>query len=413
MCLRALVVIFNLPQRHQGTKQKGTEMRKSKRLEKIPPYLFVKIEEKKAQLLKDGVDVIDFGIGDPDLPTPEHIIKKTASILGSKEAANYPSSKGEASFRQAVAVWYKKRFNVALDPNSEVCTLIGSKEGLAHLPLAFIDQGDVSLVPDPSYPVYKISTMLAGGEPYFLPLTAENNFLADLDNIPKDVIKKAKLLYVNYPNNPTGAVADKDYLAKCVKFCKDNNLLLVSDLAYSEMGYDGYKPMSILEIPGAKDVGIEFHSLSKTYNMTGWRIGMAVGNKEAVAALATIKSNIDSGAFKAVQFAGIEALSASQDAVVANAKIFAERRDVLVDGLNSLGWKLNKPKATFYVWVPVPKGETSASFTEKLLDKCGILVVPGNGYGPSGEGYVRFAITLPKERIAKAIERLKEAGITG
>ena len=386
-------------------------MRKSKRLDKIPPYLFVKIEEKKAELIKNGIDVIDFGIGDPDLATPKHIIKKMQEVIGTKEAANYPSSKGELPFRKAVADWYKKRFNVDLDPGTEVCTLIGSKEGIGHLPFAFIDSGDISIIPEPSYPVYKISTMLAGGEPYLLPLTAKNNFIPDLDGIPKDVLKKAKLLYINYPNNPTGAICDKAFFEKAVKFCKDNDLLLVSDLAYSEMGYDGYVPMSILEIPGAKDIAIEFHSLSKTYNMTGWRIGMAVGNKEAVQALATIKSNVDSGAFKAVQMAGIEAISASQKCVEEGNKIFEERRNVLIDGLNSLGWKLNKPKATFYMWVPVPSGETSASFTEKLLDKAGILVVPGNGYGPSGEGYVRFAITLPKERISEAIERMKKEKI--
>ncbi|MFH1825900.1 MAG: LL-diaminopimelate aminotransferase [bacterium] len=386
-------------------------MKQSKRLDQIPPYLFVKIEEKKEELTKKGVDIIDFGIGDPDLPTPKHIFKKMHDVLEEPKSGQYPTSKGELSFRKAVADWYKNRFNVSLDPATEVCALMGSKEGLAHLPLAFIDKGDVSLVPDPSYPVYKICTTLAGGEPYLLPLTAENNFLADLDKIPADVLKKAKLLYVNYPNNPTGAVADKDYLKKCVDFAKKNNLLLVSDLAYSEMGFNGYKPSSVLEIPGAKDVCIEFHSLSKTYNMTGWRLGMAVGNKEAVQALATIKSNLDSGAFKAIQFAGIEALSASQFCVEENNKIFAERAKVLVDGLNSLGWQLPKPKATFYVWVPVPKGETSTSFAEKLLDKCGILVVPGNGYGPSGEGYVRFAITIDKKKIKEAIERLKKEAI--
>ncbi|MFA4844144.1 MAG: LL-diaminopimelate aminotransferase [Candidatus Margulisiibacteriota bacterium] len=387
-------------------------MRRAKRLDLIPPYLFVKIEEKKDELVKKGVDVIDFGIGDPDLPTPAHIIKRMREVLDTKEASNYPTSKGEPAFRQAVADWYKQRFNVDLDPGSEVCCLIGSKEGLAHLPLCFIDPGDVALIPDPSYPVYKICTTLAGGEPYLLPLTAENKFIPDLDKIPADVLKKAKLFFINYPNNPTGAVCDRVFLEKAVAFAKQNDLLLVSDLAYSEMGYDGYRPNSVLEIPGAKDVAIEFHSLSKTYNMTGWRIGMAVGNKGAVGALATIKSNLDSGAFKAVQFAAIEALSGPQNSVADNRKVFEERRNVLIDGLNSLGWKLARPKATFYMWVPVPKGETSASFTEKLLDKCGILVVPGSGYGKAGEGYIRMAITLPKERIAEAIERIKKAGIS-
>ena len=386
-------------------------MKKSRRLSKIPPYLFVKIEEKKAELTKKGIDIIDFGIGDPDLATPAHIFKKMHEVLETKDAGQYPSTKGELGYRQAVADWYKKRFNVDLDPVNEVCSLIGSKEGLAHLPLAYIDPGDVSLIPDPSYPVYKICTTLAGGDPYLLPLTAENNFLANLDSIPKDVVQRARLLYVNYPNNPTGAVASREYLEKCVEFCKKNHILLVSDLAYSEMGYDGYRPTSVLEILGAKEVTIEFHSLSKTYNMTGWRIGMAVGNSEAVQALATIKSNLDSGAFKAVQFAAIEALSASQDCVMENNKVFAERRNVLYDGLTSLGFQLPKPQATFYMWVPVPKGETSASFTQKLLEKCGILVVPGNGYGPSGEGYVRFAITIPKERIKLAIERMKKHNV--
>lgn len=387
-------------------------LRKSKRLDKIPPYLFVKIEEKKAELVKKGVDIIDFGIGDPDLPTPAPIFKKMHEVLETAESANYPTSKGELSFRKAVADWYKKRFNVTLDPVTEVCALIGSKEGLAHLFLAFVDAGDIVLVPDPAYPVYKIGTLLTGGEPYILPLTKENNFIPDLDKIPADVAQKAKLLFINYPSNPTGAVADRSFFEKCVAFCKKYNILLVSDLAYSEMAYDGFKPVSVLEFPGAKDIAIEFHSLSKTYNMTGWRIGMAVGNSEAVQALATIKSNVDSGAFKAIQAAAAEALSGPQDSVRENNKIFEERRNMLIDGLNSLGWKMERPKATFYMWVPIPKGETSASFAEKLLDKCGILVVPGNGYGTCGEGYVRFAITLPKDRITEAIGRMRKAGIT-
>ena len=386
-------------------------MRISKRLDKIPPYLFVKIEEKKEELQRKGMDIVDFGIGDPDLPTPQHIFKKMHEVLESPASGNYPTSKGETAFREAVAQWYRKRFNVGLDPNSEVCALIGSKEGIGHIFLAFIDAGDISLVPDPAYPVYKVGTMLAGGEPYFLPLTEKNKFIPNLDSVPKSVLKKAKLLFINYPNNPTGAVAGRDFFEKCVKFAKKNDLLLVSDLAYSEMGFDGFRPSSVLEIPGAKEVTIEFHSLSKNYNMTGWRIGMAVGNAEAVGALATIKSNIDSGAFKAIQYAGIEALNGPQDCIDEHNKVFGERRNVLYDGLTSLGWKFEKPKATFYMWVPVPKGETSASFAEKLLEQCGILVVPGNGYGPSGEGYVRFAVTIPQERIAEAIGRMKKKGI--
>jgi len=386
-------------------------MKKAKRLDLIPPYLFVKIEEKKEELIKKGVDIIDFGIGDPDLPTPPHIINKMKEVLASKEAANYPTSKGELSFRKAVADWYKKRFGVNLDPESEVCCLIGSKEGLAHLPLCFIDEGDISLIPDPSYPVYKICTLLAGGEPYLLPLSKENHFLPELDKVPQAVVKKAKLLFINYPNNPTGAVADKDFFKRAVEFARKNELLLVSDLAYSEMAFDHFTPSSVLEIPGAKEVTIEFHSLSKTFNMTGWRIGMAVGNKEAVQALATLKSNLDSGVFKAIQFAAIKALTGPQDCVVENNKILEERRNILYEGLVSLGWRFEKPKATFYFWVPVPKGETSTSFAERLLEKCGILVVPGSGYGPAGEGYVRMAITIPKEKIKQAIERLKKEKI--
>ena len=386
-------------------------MRKSKRLDLIPPYLFVKIEEKKAELIKSGVDVIDFGIGDPDLKTPKNIFKKMHDVLENQDSANYPTSKGEMPFRKAVSLWYKKRFSVQLDPNNEVCALIGSKEGLSHLFFAFVDPGDVVLVPDPSYPVYRIGTLLAGGEPYFLPLTKENKFLPDLDSIPSDILKRSKILFINYPNNPTGAVAALDFYKKCVDFARRNNILLVSDLAYSEMGYDGYTPHSILEVTGAKDVAVEFHSLSKSYNMTGWRIGMAVGNAEAIHALATIKSNVDSGAFKAIQTSAAEALNGDQKSIEENRKIFQERRNVLIDGLNSLGWHLEKPKATFYMWVPVPAGETSATFTEKLLDKCGILVVPGNGYGAAGEGFVRFAITLPKERISAAIVRMKKENI--
>jgi LL-diaminopimelate aminotransferase len=387
-------------------------MRKSKRLDKIPPYLFVKIEEKKEELHKKGMDIIDFGIGDPDLPTPSHIFKKMHEVLELPESANYPTSKGEFAFRKAVADWYSKRFNVDLDPDSEVCALIGSKEGLGHIFLAFVDPGDVVLVPDPAYPVYKIGTILAGGEPYFLSLTPESKFLPDLDSIPKKTLKRAKLLIINYPNNPTAAVAGKDFFERCVDFAKKNDLLLVSDLAYSEMGYDGYRPGSVLEIPGAKEVTIEFHSLSKTYNMTGWRIGMAVGNAEAVQALATIKSNIDSGVFKAIQYAAVGALTGPQECIEEHNRVFAERRDVLIEGLNFLGWQLEKTKATFFAWVPVPKGKNSASFTKQLLEKCGILVVPGNGYGPSGEGYVRFAITLPKGRIAEAIQRMGTAKIS-
>jgi len=385
-------------------------MRTSKRLDKIPPYLFVKIEEKKEELLKKGVNVIDFGIGDPDLPTPKHIFKKMHDVLEKPESGQYPTSKGELDFRKAVADWYKKRFNVDLDPAKEVCTLIGSKEGLSHLSLAYIDDGDIALIPSPSYPVYIMSTMMAGGEPYLLPLTAENKFLPDLKAIPQDILEKSKLLYLNYPNNPTGAVVTTEFLKEAVEFAKINNLLIVYDNAYCDMVYDDYQAPSILQIPGAKDVAIEFTSLSKSYNMTGWRIGSAAGNSQAIKALRVIKSNADSGQFKAIQKAAVTALASGQSIVELNA-MYTDRRDALVNGLNSLGWQLNPPKATFYVWIPVPKGETSASFASKLLDECGLVTVPGSGYGEEGEGYIRMAITVNKERIGEAVERMRAKGI--
>jgi len=386
-------------------------MKLSKRLDKIPPYLFATIDKKKAEVRATGVDIIDFGIGDPDLPTPSHIFKAMHEVLEQGKSGQYPPYEGILEFRVAVADWYKKRFNVSLNPNTEVVSLIGSKEGIAHIFLGVIDPGDVVLTTDPGYPVYKMGTMLAGGEPYPIPLKEESGFLPDLESIPKDKVKKAKILFINYPNNPTGAVADLEFYKKVVAFAKKNDLLVCSDSAYSEVNYDGYVAPSILQVPGGKEVAIEFHSLSKTYNMTGWRIGMAVGNAQAIEALSTIKTNIDSGIFKAIQYAGVEALTGSQDCIAKNNAIFQERRDALINGLKSLGWKIEIPKATFYVWARVPKGFTSVSFCEEMLTKCGILVVPGNGYGKYGEGYFRAAITIPKERIAEAIQRMKDKNI--
>lgn len=386
-------------------------MKPTIRISKTPKYLFAEIDKKKAAAIARGVDLIDLSIGDPDQPTPKYIIDSMKKALDDPSTHNYPPYEGTKDFRTAVAKWYKKRFDVELDPDTEVMSLIGSKEGIAHMLFALIDPGDISLVPDPSYPVYKVCTILAGGTPHMLPLKKENSFLPDLDAIDPDILKRAKLLFINYPNNPTSAVAPRSFLEKAVKFCRKNDIVLCSDLAYSEVCFEGYRAESILQIPGAKDIAVEFHSLSKTFNMTGWRIGMAAGSRDAIKALAIIKTNVDSGAFKAIQRAAIDALSGPEDFTGQMNSIYEKRMKALVDGLNSLGWDIDRPKATFYVWLPVPRGYTSASFCEALLEKCGVLVVPGSGYGDSGEGYVRFCITADESRIREAVSRMKAEGI--
>jgi LL-diaminopimelate aminotransferase len=386
-------------------------MRKAKRISNVPPYLFARIDKKKDELKAKGIQIIDLGVGDPDRPTFPRIVKKMHDAVDDASNHNYPPYQGTLEFRQAVSKWYKKRFNVRLDPQKEVLSLIGSKEGIAHVFLAFIDPGDIALIPDPAYPVYRVGTIFAGGTPHAVPLLEKNGFLPDFNSIDKKIAKKSKLLFINYPNNPTSAVADRKFLEDAVRFARENDLLLCSDLAYSEVSYDGYRPMSIFEIPGAKECAIEFHSLSKTYNMTGWRIGMAVGNEEAIAALSVIKTNIDSGAFKAIQVAAIEALEGDEDETAANNMIYQKRRDILVDGLNSLGWQIKKPKSTFYVWGRVPKGQTSESFCAEVLDKAGVLLVPGNGYGGNGEGYFRASITTGDDKLATAVEKMRSAGI--
>jgi len=379
---------------------------KADRLKKLPPYLFKEIDQKKEEVKKRGVDIIDLGVGDPDLPTPPHIVEALKKAAEDPQNHRYPSYSGMNLFRDKVAQWYEKRFGVALDPEKEVLTLIGSKEGIAHLPLAFINPLDLVLVPSPAYPVYKIGTIFAGGEPYTMPLLKENGFLPDLENIPEEVLKKAKLLFINYPNNPTAAVAERDFFEKAVELGKKYNILICHDLAYSEMCFDGFRPCSILEIPGSKDVAIEFHSLSKTYNMTGWRIGFAVGNQEAIAGLGAVKSNVDSGAFQAVQFAGIAALEGDQSCVEEMRSIYTKRRDILISGLRSLGFSLETPKATFYLWVEVPKGYGSAEFAKLLLEEAGIVVTPGNGFGEPGEGFFRIALTQKEQRLYEALDRL-------
>lgn len=379
---------------------------KAERLKQLPPYLFAEIDRLKAEMIAKGVDVINLGVGDPDLPTPPHIIEKLAETAKNPANHQYPSYSGMNDFRISTAKWYKTRFGVDLDPLSEVLTLIGSKEGIAHLPLAFINPGDLALIPSPAYPVYHIATMFAGGESWFMPLLKKNEFLPDLDAIPEDVAKRARLMFINYPNNPTGAVAGRDFFERVVEFAKKFDIIICHDAAYTEMGFDGYRPMSFLEVPGAKEVGIEFHSLSKTYNMTGWRLGFVVGNAEIVGGLGQIKSNIDSGAFNAVQWAGIAALEGDQEPVYDMQRIYRERRDILISGLKRAGLETETPKATFYVWCSTPPGYSSKEFTALLLREAGIVTTPGSGFGEPGEGYVRLALTVTRERIREAVERI-------
>jgi LL-diaminopimelate aminotransferase len=383
----------------------------AQRLSKLPPYLFAEIDRMKQEAIRRGMDIINLGVGDPDLPTPPHIVKRMQEASADPRHHQYPSYEGMLSFRQAVADWYGKRFGVALDPETEVLSLIGSKEGIGHIPLAFVDPGDIVLVPDPGYPVYQAGTVLADGIPYFMPLTRERAFLPDLEAIPSEVLKKARILFLNYPNNPTAAVAPRAFFAEAVAFARKHQLILCHDAAYSEMAYDGYLPESILAVEGAKDVAIEYHSLSKTYNMTGWRIGFAVGCRKVLSGLGRIKTNLDSGVFQAVQEAAITALSGPQECVEAMRAVYRERRDALVDGLSALGFTVDKPKATFYVWIGVPKGQTSASFASALLSDVGIVMTPGTGFGQHGEGYIRAALTVDVSRIKEAVERIAASNL--
>jgi len=379
------------------------------RINSLPPYLFAAIDKARLEAIKKGIDVINLSIGDPDMPTPQHIVEAMRTAVGNPERHRYPSYEGMLSFRTAAAKWYKKIMNIDLDPESEVLTLIGSKEGIAHIPLAFLNPGDVSLVPDPGYPVYNIGTILADGKPYKMPLISENDFLPDLEAIPSGIAKKAKIMFLNYPNNPTSATATVKFFEEVVDFANKNEILVIHDNAYSEMTYDGYKAPSFLAVSGAKDVGIEMHSLSKTYNMTGWRLGFAVGNRDILSGLGKVKTNVDSGAFEAVQEAGIAALSGPQDCVRSMNNIYKERRDALISGLNGLGLDVKPPRATFYVWVRV-KGK-SLDFTKMLLEKAGIVATPGQGFGEYGEGYIRFALTQTVERINEAVERMHKLRI--
>ncbi|MCD4703766.1 MAG: LL-diaminopimelate aminotransferase [Methanosarcinaceae archaeon] len=378
------------------------------RINALPPYLFATIDEAKAEMRSKGVDVIDLGVGDPDQPTPSHIVESMCEAVRDPATHSYPSYTGMIEFREAAAQWCKDTKGIDIDPASEALTMIGSKEGVAHLPLAFLNPGDVALVPDPAYPVYQIGTQFAGGVPHIMPLLEENDFLPDLDGIPADVLNKTKLMFLNYPNNPTSATAPLKFFEEVVDFARENEIVVIHDNAYSDMVYDGYQSPSFLSVDGAMDVGIELYSLSKTYNMTGWRIAFAVGNRDIISGFGKVKSNIDSGAFDAVQRAGITALSSSQQCVTDMNKIYADRRDVLLKGLSSMGIDVKPPKATFYIWAPIPDNYDSIGFSRLLLEKAGIVATPGVGFGDSGEGYIRFALTQTVDRINEAVGRMEE-----
>ncbi|WP_456468200.1 LL-diaminopimelate aminotransferase [Archaeoglobus sp.] len=378
----------------------------SERMKKIPPYLFAEIDAMKNRKIQEGVNVIDFGVGDPDLPTPQHIVEAMKSAVEKVERQKYPSYEGMLKFRESVANFYKRRKGVKLDPEREVIALIGSKEGIAHLPLAFVNRDDIVLVPDPGYPVYYGSTLLADGRPYEMPLKEENNFLPDLESIPDDIARKAKIMFLNYPNNPTAAIADEEFIKEAIDFCIDRKIILAHDAAYSEITFDGYRAPSFLEFDNAFEVAIEFNSLSKTYNMTGWRIGFACGNSEILSGLLKVKTNVDSGVFEAIQEAAIAAMNGPDEVIDRNCEVYRRRRDLLIEGLKSIGLEVKKPLATFYVWAKV--NGSSIEFVKKLLDMAGIVATPGVGFGKSGEGYVRFALTRDESTIKEAIERLKD-----
>ena len=381
-------------------------MRVARRIENLPPYLFVEISKKIAEKKAKGEEVISFAIGDPDIPTPPHIIEKLCQSARDPVNHRYPESDSLLELRRAVAEWYQKRFGVSFDPGKEVLPLIGAKEGIAHIAFCFIDPGDVALVPDPGYPVYSIGTMLAGGTSYFLPLKRERAFLPDLDSIPDHILKKSRLLWINYPNNPTGAVADLDFFRKVVKFAERHDLLVCHDGPYTEVAFDGYQPVSFMQAEGARERGVEFHSFSKSYNMTGWRIGMVVGNATMVGALKTLKSNLDSGIPQAIQYAAIEALTGSQDCISEHNAVYQKRRDLVMEALDRIGLEATAPKASLYIWAKIPAGYTSVEFTADLLEQVGVAVTPGIGYGQNGEGYVRLSLTIPDASLVKGLSRI-------
>ena len=378
----------------------------AQRLSRIPPYLFAEIDRKVQEKKRSGVDVISLGIGDPDLPTPGRIVNVLQEAAADPDNHRYPSYFGLADLRSAIAGWYRERFGATLDPQTEILPTLGSKDGISHAPLALVDPGDVVLAPDPGYTVYVTGAIMAGAEPYAMPLTAANLWLPDLDAIPIEVAERARLMWLNYPNNPTAAVAERDFLTAAVEFCRRHGIVLCHDAPYSEIAFDGYRPLSLFEIPGAKEVGLEFHSLSKTFNMTGWRIGWVCGRADLIALMGQLKTNIDSGIFQAVQLAAIEALNGGEEETRAACAVFARRHRLVADTLNSLGWSIKPPRATFYVWAPVPDGYDSIGFASHVLDEVGVNITPGVGFGRHGEGYFRLSVTAPDARLAVAMKRL-------
>ncbi len=383
------------------------EVRTAQRIAELPPYLFAEIDRKKEAKQAQGIDVISLGIGDPDTPTPDRIVDVMAEAIRRPANHQYPSYYGAKHYRQACAEWMDRRFGVKVDADDEVVALIGSKEGIAHIFLAFVDPGDYTLVPGAGYPVYHTGGILCGGQTHFMPMTEENGFLADFESTPADVLAKAKMMFLSYPNNPTSAIATPEYFDKAIAFAKEHDLLIVHDNAYSEIGFDGYEPPSFLERPGAKDVAIELFSCSKSYNMTGWRVAFAAGNAAAIKALGTVKSNIDSGVFTAIQDAAVEAMLGPQDDVAELSALYQRRRDLVIDALAKIGLHAEVPKGTIYVWARVPEGYTSAEFAEKVLEEANVIVAPGNSYGPSGEGYIRISLATPDDRLQEAIARIE------
>ncbi|MFC4769052.1 LL-diaminopimelate aminotransferase [Effusibacillus consociatus] len=386
-------------------------MNVSRRLENFSSAIFFELNELKQQLRAEGTDIIDLGIGSPDLAPPPHVIQTLSEAAADPSGYGYPTSEGSLFFREAVANWYRNRFGVHLDPQTECIALMGSQDGLSHLALALVDPGDYVLVPDPGYPIYEVSIHLANGVPYLMPLKEENQFLPDFSTIPAEVAQNAKFMILNYPNNPVTAVADREFYEKAILFARRHNIVIVSDIAYSELAFDGYKPMSILEIEGAKEVAVEFHSLSKSFNMAGCRIGFGIGNKEILKALAIVKSNIDYGIFTAIQKAGAAALLGDQTHTVTMSKTYQARRDVLLDGLAKIGWTIPKPQATMFVWAKIPVAMSSREFTRELLRHTGVAVVPGVGFGTHGEGFVRIALVQPAEKLQEVVSRIKDSGM--
>ena len=381
-------------------------MRTARRIENLPPYLFVEISRKIAERRAQGEDVISLAVGDPDIPTPRHVIARLCQAAQDPQNHRYPESEGLPEFRHAISQWYERRFSVTLDPDREVLPLIGAKEGIGHIALCFIDPGDIALVPDPAYPVYSIGTMFAGGSSHYMPLTEDNDFLPDLDRIPGDIARKAKIMWINYPNNPTAAVAEPDFFERVVAFAKKYDIAVCHDGPYTEVAFDGYRPVSFLEATGAMEAGVEFHSLSKSYNMTGWRVGMMVGNAGIIDALRRVKSNLDSGIPQAIQHAAIEALTGPQDCVSEHNAIYQRRRDRLLQTLSQIGLNAKPPRASLYIWARVPDGYTSLEFATSLLEEAGVVVTPGTSYGKHGEGYIRLSLTIPDERLEEALTRL-------